>query len=244
MGCRECCSSTCKCCFTCLSRIPYGTTVGLAIAITGMFMFVGGFVSALKQIDKMAQIKGALDFGYAVAGAVIGVAILLGILILLFACCSSGDTRANVYSGFKSKFIGKCFSAILMIIQYILYLAWALLSMFMVVPVLLQITVNAVCTVTPTCIDLKNLGLEPFLKYAERKMNKTLDTKICASELETFCKSVKSCGTPLLVSLLGTFVAALGTVHVLMCLSANYAYVKSFTKVAKKEEQGESIGMQ
>lgn len=241
MGCSDCCSSICKCCCSCLSRIPYGTTVGLAIAIVGMVMFVGGFVLALKEIDKMANIKGSLDFGYTVAGVVIGVAILLGLLILLFACCSSGDTRANVYSGFKSKFLGKCFSAILMIIEYILYLAWALLSMFMVVPALLQITLNAVCTLTPTCIDLKDLGLEPLLKWTNQTA--PVNTKICATELDAFCKSVKNSGTPLLVSLIGAFVAALGTVHVLMCLSANYAYVKSFTKVAKREQQGEHIGM-
>ncbi|XP_065058817.1 neuronal membrane glycoprotein M6-a-like [Rhopilema esculentum] len=230
MGCGECCGRFCRCCCSCFSRIPYGTTFGLVLSITGMLVFVGGFVTSLKSIDKLANIKGALDFGYTVTGVIIGASALLGLLILVFACCTSGDTRDNVYSGWKSKLFGKCFSSLLIIIEYLLYLAWALLSVFMVLPVLLQIMLNALCGITPKCINLHSLGLEPFLKYAK---NSTINTEICADELKAFCSNVKEAGTPLIISLVGTLVAALGTVHVLMCLSSNFAYVKSYRKTQK-----------
>lgn len=240
MTCGECCGKFGRCCCSCLSRIPYGTTVGLFVAISGMALFIGGFIMALKSIDKIANIKGALDFGHTVGGVVIGAAVLLGIIVLLFACCTSGDTRSNVYSGWKSRFCGKFVSSLLMIIEYLLYLAWSLLSMGMMVPVLLQIILNAVCTVTPKCINLEDLGLGPFLKYAK---NNTINTNICSSELKEFCDNVKTAGTPLFVALIGCFIAALGSVHVLMCLSSNYAYVNSFKKARKPNESGEHIRM-
>ena len=46
----------------------------------------------------------------------------------------------------------------LMIIEYLLYLAWSLLSIGMMIPVLLQIMLNAICDITPKCINLYDLG--------------------------------------------------------------------------------------
>lgn len=241
MTCGECCGRFGRCCCSCLSRIPYGTTIGLFVAICGMALFIGGFLTAMQSINNLANIKGALDFGHTLGGIVIGAAILLGIIVLLFACCTSGDTRNNVYSGWKSKFCGKFVSSILMLIEYLLYFAWSLLSICMMAPVMLQIILNAVCNITPKCINLKELGLGPFLKYAK---NNTVSTNICSSELKNFCKHVNDAGTPLLIALAGCFIAALGTVHVLMCLSSNYAYVHSFKKTRKPDDDaGEHVRM-
>eukprot|EP00112_Aurelia_sp_Birch-Aquarium-sp1_P013683 Seg2914.2 transcript_id=Seg2914.2/GoldUCD/mRNA.D3Y31 product="Neuronal membrane glycoprotein M6-a" protein_id=Seg2914.2/GoldUCD/D3Y31 len=244
MGCSdsgsECCGRFCRCCGSCLSRIPYGTTVGLFVAISGMVLFVAGFVSALKPIDKIANIKGSLNFGYTVAGVVIGAGIILGLLVLFFSCCTSGDTRDNMYSGWKSKFCGKFFSCLLIIIEYLLYLAFSVLSVAMVLPLLLQIILNAVCGIAPKCINLEQLGLGPFLKHVG---NNTVNSVICADDFKAFCVNVKDAGTPLLISLAGAFIAALGTVHVLMCLSANFAYVNSFKKIRNAGNKGEHVPM-
>ena len=63
----------------------------------------------------------SLDIGHTVGGVVIGAAILLGIIIFIFACCTSGDTRSNVYSGWKSRFCGKFVSSFVSASNFVIF---------------------------------------------------------------------------------------------------------------------------
>ena len=57
----------------------------------------------------------------------------------------------------------------LMLIEYLLYFAWSLLSICMMAPVMLQIILNAVCSITPKCINLKELGKKHSYKCNFRR---------------------------------------------------------------------------
>ncbi len=162
----------------------------------------------------------------------------LSVILLVVGCLATGATRSQIFTGFRSRLGGRISTGFFTAIVYILFLIWSIVTLGLVVPIIFYVILMKQCEFKQMqinthaqnkfdeCLSLRNYGIQ--LSYTKNS--------ICSEELIAFCNQGKEAG-PLYIAAFGSSaLIALGLVHYLCCLVANYAHIKDGIKLKDYEE--------
>lgn len=162
----------------------------------------------------------------------------LSVILLVVGCLATGATRSQIYTGFRSRLGGRISTGFFTAIVYLLFLVWSTVTLALTVPIIFYAILMKQCESKMNqigthaqnkfdeCIKLRDYGIDiPAAKNS-----------ICSEELIQFCNKGKEAG-PLYIAAFGSSaLIALGLVHYLCCLVANYAHIKDGVKLKDYEE--------
>lgn len=224
-------------CVKCMSRIPYATLIATIMCCVGVGVFCGtmyrGITFSLRMSETFFFYKytwlGDLQLVFVIVGSIMGV---VGLFLLMVGCLATGSTRATVYKGWKSRVGGRISCIILMVITYILNMAWmAILGCLIVITIVYTIFWTA-CNRIKTCIHLE---LFDFLYPNTTKIE---DMKLCEpGQIKRFCRDfVEPAEMMYILATVACLLIVISLVHYLMCLVANYTHIKEHEKYLDFQE--------
>lgn len=229
----------------CVGRCPFASIIATVITVCGTGIFSGCLYRALsitiQMLSDTFKIEMEMEWIRIVQTIVIIISTVMGslsVILLVVGCLATGATRAQIYTGFRSRLGGRISTGFFTIIVYALFIIWSTVTLLLVVPIMAYFILMKQCEYKQTqinthsqnkldeCLSLKNYGIQ--LSYAKNS--------ICSNELIEFCNQGKEAG-PLYIAAFGSSaLIVLGLVHFLCCLVANYAHIKDGIKLRDYEE--------
>lgn len=229
----------------CVGRCPFASIIATVITICGTGIFSGCLYKALsitiQMLSSAFRIEWEMEWVRIVQTVVIIISTVMGslsLILLLVGCLATGATRAQIFTGFRSRLGGRISTGFFTIIVYALFLIWSTVTILLVVPIIAYLILMNQCEFKQTqitthsqnkldeCLTLRNYGIQ--LSNAKNS--------ICSHELIEFCNQGKEAG-PLYIAAFGaSALIVLGLVHYLCCLVANYAHIKDGIKLRDYEE--------
>ncbi|GAB6019057.1 hypothetical protein CHUAL_000683 [Chamberlinius hualienensis] len=225
-------------CVKCMSRIPYATLIATIMCCVGVGVFCGTMYKGAALTLHMAETfffrkyywLGDLQLVFVIVGSIMGA---IGLFLLLVGCLATGSTRAKVYKGWKSRVGGRVSCVLLMVLAYVLNLAWMMILGCLVIITIIFTIFWASCNKrVKTCIHLE---LFDFLYPNTTKIE---DMKLCeVGEIKQFCRDyVEPAEVMYILATVSCLLVVLSLVHYLMCLAANYTHIKEHEKYLDLQE--------
>ncbi|CAG0918959.1 unnamed protein product [Notodromas monacha] len=173
-------------CRECIGRIPYATLIATVMLEPFHLVFM-----------------------------IVGVAMgILGLILLLWGCLATGETRYSVYRADRARLIGgRVCGTVFMTLVYFLNIIWLLIF---------------VCLIVLSTV---------FTFFLSIDMNRD-KLKICTDgDKKLFCRDyVQSAHIMFVLATVSCLLVIISLVNYLMCLSANYAHIKESEKFRDLEE--------
>lgn len=159
---------------------------------------------------------------------------IFAIILLVFGFLSTGATRKKVYSGAKCIMGGRLSAAFFMIISFTLNIAWLGILCVGMIPVIMYIMINSVCSYevynknsqTIGCLSLDRFGIYRNTSFTGFGLPPPGKDRVCAIEWRRMCDRVLEAGPLFGVALGGAVLVILGMTLFLMTLSSNYTRIK------------------
>ncbi|KAL5011531.1 hypothetical protein ScPMuIL_010082 [Solemya velum] len=223
-----------------IGGIPFGSLIAAIIVFVGVAVFCGTLYKALNIIlrNVMEDLFGfKVSWLEVIQVVFIVIALVMAafaILLLVFGFLATGATRKNVYSGAKCIMGGRVSAIFFMMTTYILNLAWIFILSIGVVPVILYVAINSICSNevygrNPDSIhykfELKNYGIFRNSSYAFGISPPGTETLTESQDLKRMCDRVGEAGPLFCVAYAGALLMVLGMVHFMICLAANYTRI-------------------
>lgn len=235
-----------RCCGSC----PFASLLAFVLTLTGTGLFCGCFFFSTKptiekinlafqteyiDVEWIHLLRHATIFILGIMGG-------LSLILLIVGSLSTGATRYQVYTGFRSRLGGRIAMCFFSIIVYGLLIFWLLVMIALTLPSISLYILKHRCeealknsmpsgwtdTVSPTvCLTPKTYGL-PVPSHKP-------DVSVCHKRFYELC-SVTEHIPKYWVALLGAFFVVMGLVHFLCCLVANYVHIKDGRKLQGYEE--------
>jgi hypothetical protein len=183
----------------CVGRCPFASIIATVITICGTGVFCGCLYRALsitvQMLTSAFKIEPEMEWlkiGQTIVIIVSTVMGSLAIILLIVGCLATGATRSQIYTGFRSRLGGRISTGFFAVVVYTLFLAWFIVTLLLVVPIIAYYILMKNCEIKTAqinnhsiqkldeCISLKNYGIT----LSENKMS------ICSNELIAFCNQV------------------------------------------------------
>jgi len=237
-------------CFTdCMGRIPYGSLIATFILGTGVAVACICLWIGLPRMIEMMELfnvditRMTNDFrNYVIIVGVVMAGIAVVELILGFM--ATGNTRRQVYTGFKSRFLGRVGTAFFILVTYLLTLVWCLLCFILVILAFFFIISQTHCEKhgdgthwdSADCFNATVLldGFPIDLPVTEGQSS--YNTRVCGLDFQKYCNQSQDGSIYIYAATAGVGLVILGLVHYLMCLTANYAMIKDGAKLREFED--------
>jgi hypothetical protein len=183
----------------CVGRCPFASIIAMIITVCGTGIFCGCLYRALSITIQMLttafKIELEMEWVKIIQTIVIIISTVMGslsLILLIVGCLATGATRAQIYTGFRSRLGGRISTGFFTVVVYVLLLIWSVCTCFLVVPIVAYYVLMKQCEYKQTqinthsqnkldeCLSLKNYGF-----YLSNTRN-----SICADELIAFCNQV------------------------------------------------------
>lgn len=184
----------------CVGRCPFASIIATVITICGTGIFSGCLYKALsitiQMLSSAFRIEWEMEWVRIVQTVVIIISTVMGslsLILLLVGCLATGATRAQIFTGFRSRLGGRISTGFFTIIVYALFLIWSTVTILLVVPIIAYLILMNQCEFKQTqitthsqnkldeCLTLRNYGIQ--LSNAKNS--------ICSHELIEFCNQVR-----------------------------------------------------
>jgi hypothetical protein len=184
---------------TCIGRCPFATIIATIITVCGTGVFCGCLYRALsitfQMLDTSFKIGYEMETARVAQTIVIVISSVMGslaIMLLVVGCLSTGATRSQIFTGFRSRLGGRISTGFFTIIVYLLFLVWSAVTIVLVVPIIAYYVLMKNCEIKAAqinthlvqnldeCLSLKTFGIT----LTENKLS------ICSQELIAFCNQV------------------------------------------------------
>ncbi|XP_019619773.1 PREDICTED: neuronal membrane glycoprotein M6-a-like isoform X1 [Branchiostoma belcheri] len=247
----------CDACIRCLGRIPYASLIATILLAAGIAVFCGSFYTAVIQTrtlfsfgDARAVTDNFNNLVEALKWSAVGITAFMGVyafILLLIGFLATGASKEKKYCGFGTGLGSRITVAFFLVLTYIIFIGWLLMSCMGVIPSLffyLTVIVKAKpYTVNGNnCLNLQQFGLDVVFNTTGTPTvpaNTNLGTNMweyCGNDYNKFQADGFQLFNLYIVALVGALVVTISLVHYLMCLSANYAHLKDSGKIYKYEE--------
>lgn len=230
---------------SCMGRCPFASIIATIITLCGTGVFCGCLYRALSITIQMLasafKIEFEMEWVRIIQTIVIIISTVMGslsIILLIVGCLATGATRAQIYTGFRSRLGGRISTGFFTCIVYVLFLVWSVATLVLVIPMIAYYILMKNCEVKTAqinnhvnqkldeCFSLKNYGVT----LSDNKVS------VCSNELIQFCNQGKEAGPLYVTAFAASALIVLGLVHYLCCLVANYAHIKDGIKLRDYEE--------
>ncbi|XP_043560241.1 proteolipid protein DM alpha-like [Chiloscyllium plagiosum] len=244
MGCSECC-------VRCLRGVPYASLIATVLCFVGVALFCGCGHEALTGTEKLIELYFSDDFmDYAILANVIQVFqyiiygtasffFLYGVLLLAEGFYTTSAVR-SLFGEFRTTLCGRCVSATFIFLTYVLSVTWMGVFAFAALPVYIYYTMWSTCQTLKyvtdgntgfddVCVDARQYGVLPWSANPG---------KICGLNLTSVCNASEFELTYhlFIASFAGAAATVIALINFLLCLTANWAYVKEAKKMKRCEE--------
>ncbi|KAJ8297723.1 hypothetical protein KUTeg_024254 [Tegillarca granosa] len=238
-----------------LGNVPFASLISAVIVLVGVGVFCGTLYRAIQIIllNVMEELLEVIQVVFVVAGVVMGI---FAIILLVFGFLSTGATRKKVYSGAKCIMGGRLSAAFVleagplfgvalggavlvilgmfMIISFTLNIAWLGILCVGMIPVIMYIMINSVCSYevynkksqTIGCLSLDRFGIYRNTSFTGFGLPPPGKDHVCGIEWRRMCDRVLEAGPLFGVALGGAVLVILGMTLFLMTLSSNYTRIK------------------
>lgn len=229
----------------CVDRCPFASIIATIITVCGTGVFCGCLYRALSitilMLTTAFKIEITFEWVKVLQTIVIIISTVMGslaVILLVVGCLSTGATRSQVYTGFRSRLGGRISTGFFTVVVYILFLIWSVFTLIQVIPLVFYYVLMRQCDFKQTqinthsqnkfdeCLSLRNYGIQ---------LSNTRNS-ICNDELIQFCNEGKEAGPLYIAAFASSALIVLGLVHYLCCLIANYAHIKDGIKLKDYEE--------
>lgn len=234
-------------CQDCIGRIPYGSLVSLFLCWLGVGLFCGMMYQAVSISLRQAQDVLDMDIPFLANIRlafilVAGVMVFVALLLLILGFLSTGTTRRQVYSGWRSRIGGRISCAIFIIITYLLYICWLLIFSISAILVFVYSGFSSLC---PSSFSEKEKQCWNFTQIAKMFLKSPVAKAltVCAENLQKFCTLTESALPLYIAAYVGGALVLLGLVHYLICLASNYVHIKHGSKYFELEEIKKDFGV-
>ncbi|KAK0404842.1 hypothetical protein QR680_017661 [Steinernema hermaphroditum] len=230
----------------CCRTIPFGSILATCVAAAGCIVFFVNYDKALTkfilQINTVyKEVKSEDLINLSTKTITIPVSIgfcALAIAFLISNCICTAVVARSYYSNIRSHdeniftriFANPVIAAVDIAVAYVWLLAWAALLCAAAFVGMLYVgfinVVKNICTQVldqNKCIDLKENPLTREIVQQLLGFVKIPDIKICPKDTGIICGEDNDETWTLLGGFIACFVALIGIVHFLMCMSANFA---------------------
>ena len=186
---------------SCMGRCPFASIIATIITICGTGVFCGCLYRALSLTIQMLtsafKIEWEWEWVKIIQTVVIIISTVMGtlsIILLIVGCLATGATRTQIYTGFRSRLGGRISTGFFTIIVYVLFLAWSVVTLGLVVPMVAYYILMKNCEIKTAqinshsvqkldeCLSLKNFGIQ---------LNQNVNS-VCSNDLIAFCNSVNN----------------------------------------------------
>lgn len=184
---------------SCMGRCPFASIIATIITLCGTGVFCGCLYRALtitiQMLSSAFKIEFEMEYVRIIQTIVIIISTVMGslsIILLIVGCLATGATRAQIYTGFRSRLGGRISTGFFTIIVYLLFLLWSAVTLILVIPINIYYILMKNCEVKTAqinnhvvqkldeCFSLKNYGIT----LSENKVS------VCSNELIAFCNQV------------------------------------------------------
>lgn len=229
----------------CMDRCPFASIIASIITICGTGVFCGclyrGFSIIILMLTTAFKFEITFEWVKVLQTVVIIISTVMGslsVILLVVGCLSTGATRSQVYTGFRSRLGGRISTGFFTVIVYTLFLIWSACTLFLVVPLVFYFVLMKQCEYKQAQINT----------HSQNKLDECLSLRtygvvfsntrnsICNDELIQFCNQGKEAGPLFIAAFAASGLIVLGLVHFLACLVANYAHIKDGIKLKDYEE--------
>ncbi|CAG0924870.1 unnamed protein product, partial [Notodromas monacha] len=156
-------------CRECIGRIPYATLIATVMCCVGVGVFCGttyrGSTLCLRMFDDVFNIRLNWLEPFHLVFMIVGVAMgILGLILLLWGCLATGETRYSVYRADRARLIGgRVCGTVFMTLVYFLNIIWLLIFVCLIVLSTVFTFFLSMCksdhtTLPDHCIDFTPLG--------------------------------------------------------------------------------------
>nr|CAG4645610.1 EOG090X085S [Lynceus sp. MCZ IZ 141354] len=229
-------------CRDCMTRIPYATFIATVLCLIGIGVFCGtlyrGATLAYLIFVDVFHIQiiwiGVLRMVLVILAGIMGA---LAIIILIIGCLATGSTRQNVYRQWSARIKGRLSSAILLGISYVLFYLWSGILVCLTIVTFIFTMFWGLCSDKQHRLDRPCIDFTQF-DWMFPNGTRVEDLQICGpEEIKMFCKDyVETAEVSFILATVACFIVSLSLVHYLMCLSANYAYIRDQEKISDLQE--------
>lgn len=229
-------------CQNCLTRIPYATCIATLLCVVGVSIFSGTIFrgAALSRLifedvfHVGAEWISITQLVFVIVGGVMGV---LALLILCVGCFSTGETKHRMYSTGGARVGGRVTCLIFIILAYILNVLWLAMLVFLTGVTVVFTFWWGMCANKQKRPEKQCISFTEF-DFLFPNGTRIEDMEVCGpEEIKLFCKDYVENGEIMFIlatSACGLVVFSL--IHYLMCLSANYAYIRDQEKLHDLED--------
>lgn len=230
---------------SCMGRCPFASIIATVITLCGVGVFCGCLYRALSITIQMLDSAFKIEFEWDSVRVVQTIVIIistvmcsLAVILLIVGCLATGATRAQVYTGFRSRLGGRISTGFFTVVVYALFLVWFVVTLALVVPIVAYYVLMKNCELKTAqinnhniqkldeCLSLKTFGID----ISQNRLS------ICSNDLIAFCNQGKEAGPLYIAAFISSALIVLGLVHYLCCLVANYAHIKDGIKLRDYEE--------
>merc|ERR1719431_35131 len=184
----------------------------------------------LFHVDIMQMTNDFRNYVIIVGVVMSGVAIVE----LVLGFMATGNTRRQVFTGFKSRFLGRIGTAFFILVTYLLTLIWCILCFVLVVLAFFFVISQTHCDRhgdgqhwdSADCFNVTVIldGFPIHLPVVEGQSD--YNTRVCGQDFQKYCNQSQDGSVYIYAATAGVGLVILGLVHYLMCLTANYAMIK------------------
>ncbi|XP_019619774.1 PREDICTED: neuronal membrane glycoprotein M6-a-like isoform X2 [Branchiostoma belcheri] len=247
----------CDACIRCLGRIPYASLIATILLAAGIAVFCGSFYTAVIQTrtlfsfgDARAVTDNFNNLVEALKWSAVGITAFMGVyafILLLIGFLATGASKEKKYCGFGTGLGSRITVAFFLVLTYIIFIGWLLMSCMGVIPSLffyLTVIVKAKpYTVNGNnCLNLQQFGLDVVFNTTGTPTvpaNTNLGTNMweyCGNDYNKFQADGFQLFNLYIVALVGALVVTISLVHYLTCLSVNYAHLKNMARSYKYKD--------
>nr|XP_002128797.1 neuronal membrane glycoprotein M6-a [Ciona intestinalis] len=227
-------------CLRCLSLVPWASLIAAVLCWAGTALFCG---TAHEAVSNSYILLNSTDFYWNETStdtiiqnfkySIYGIAafmFVLSILLFVDGILSTRVVKSDYEEGCKTSCCGLCIGIFYTMLVYICGVGWLLITCFAAFPIHFFIVANSQCKAN-TCIDFRQTGILPA--HLPDDIG-----RICGDDLTKFCSTPTFNVTYQLyiVAFAGAAITLLSMKQFLMCLSANFAYLKMTKKLAVYED--------
>ena len=137
---------------SCIGRCPFASIIATIITVCGTGVFCGCLYRALSITFQMLASSFKIEFEMEsvrvaqtlviVISSVMG---SLALILLVVGCLSTGATRTQIFTGFRSRLGGRISTAFFACVVYCLFLLWLSVTVVLVVPIIAYYILMKVC---------------------------------------------------------------------------------------------------
>nr|CAB3250609.1 neuronal membrane glycoprotein M6-a [Phallusia mammillata] len=236
-------------CVRCLSLVPWASLIATVMCWAGTAVFCGTGHEAITYTFNLLETANISGFNWTATSidevllpvkyATYGIAAYmfgLTLLIFIFGLFATRAVKSDYEDSCITSGCGICIGVFATFVSYLTTVGWILIICGAALPLYVFTVIWSQCDAVESglnaCIDFVQLGIFPPSKESDPY------GRLCNDQLEVLCndQNLNLTYQLYIIAFVGAGVALLSMKQYLMCLSANYAYIKMVRKLAVYED--------